>query len=128
MRRLKRHIYNNSKSYSQAALVCGYMFAMCASLFYKELWKDSYYHLNESAFLMYLLCTYLLVNNNTPKWSYNWQAFNLLVLWSSVTTLADEVSRTALSIDFNDFFRLGAVLTYVIYWRIRKGKKHGFNE
>tara|TARA_R110000782_G_scaffold263741_1_gene356552 strand:- start:374 stop:763 length:390 start_codon:yes stop_codon:yes gene_type:complete len=123
---IKHHINSNSKSYSQAALVCGYMFALCASLFYQDLWKDAYYHLNEGAFSMYLLCSYLLVSNNTPKWSRNWQAFALLVFLSSVTTLADEIATTAAIVSFNDLYRFISVLIFVIVWRISKGsKKHG---
>ncbi|MFT5450620.1 MAG: hypothetical protein ACI9N9_000097 [Enterobacterales bacterium] len=125
---LKHHININSKMYSQAALVCGYMFALCASLFYKQLWDDAYYHLNEGAFSMYLMCVYLQVSNNSQKWSKNWQSFSMLVFLSSVSTLADEIATTANIVSTNDLYRFIAIIVFVLIVRIRKGKQHGCNE
>jgi len=103
-------------------LVIGFACALSKSLLYEALnpfWDDCYYHLNEAAFIFYLLCIFLTAFKGTPKWSTGWITFAGVVVLASLTTIGDEIAGTATDVGLHDLYRFGSVLLIVAVMRYK---------
>ena len=88
-------------------LISGFISSLIGSLIATDyLWDNSYYHLIDLSFILYLLSFYLLSKKNNKQFSKLWQTITLIILLFPISALTDEIFYNALSIEWNDLFRM----------------------
>jgi len=100
-------------SMSKILLVMGFVCAISSSLLSQELlWDNSYYHLMEASFCLYLSSLYICVKCGV-KYSDKWIKVPLFVLLSSISTICDELFYDATKVELNDLIRLVSIFAFV---------------